>query len=1314
MKKKTWLLTIVVIVLVLNITFFIAVRLAKVDKLAQTKITDQLSTMLKADIKVEEFTFNDKQANIKGITISKPGVYELKINQVYIEYNLVKFVFSKFRNFKSIEHIKIYDPEFVLIIKPGNGMGEKREFKIPDLTEFFKILDIFNGTFNLQYISENIEFSHKWSNIELSIINSDKSNVKLSAKSYEASNLLASAKLDKGTIESVKFKVEQFRPDKIEVKHLQALGFYFDAEVNFSENKLNYSTKLSNLKTQLSGREASVDSLNIFGDLEKTYAKFHGAIFDKNKIKGKAEINRLFSDSPTINSEIEIANVFLQNYLEQLNGSANTKINISGKLMDPQINALITSDKLITFDQELTDIKLLAKMKSNKIDLQLEKADWQGNLIKGEGYYIILDEFQFRLFSDDLSWQNGDLLVSGDLNSTITYRDKPDISIELSNLQVKTSSFSLAELNFIATLSGDDFAADLTHPANTIGLACYGNLRTKELKGKLNFRSLDLNSIFAGTVLPIVNGVVNIDANEYIMALDSNIIVYDRNYGKLGGGLKTNIVFDLSNKHSLVNLRTYNARYNYEPFNVNLLAEGSLDSLQIKQFNINKMLNVDGWIKRSPEIEYDLALNGNNIKIRDISEYFVDYYTSQQLEGNLSFTGNVSNSEDGNVEASIQIEKFRMGEMTALDVALELSGNNSMIKIREGSVNIDELKLIDLEGALIRKPNQLITLSGKIDSIQVADILPSLNLKGLVDGGLEFSRSENNNEVQLDIGIINFEINKFKADRLKFDILQKDSLLYVNEIRAYKKGSFDLSANGAIGYNILNSNAFADSHSVKFNFEGDLLSLISSQVKSISGASSETDFVFKVGTRENQIFIENGLFELSNGFIKLAGQPENIDKIIVKFSISDNVLTIDRFKFRMGEGTCTISNAITNQEDQFLLGTMNLGKFLVKTNLSGISLNIPGYIAKNDIAKVVIQGRNNDLFEITGPFDNINLVGDLIVSKTGVIFPPNTENILKLFNKVREKKESESAPLPLSFDIMLRIGDNVKYVTYPVDIKVNPDGYINLIYSEEQFKVQDALFIAEIGTVDIFGTKMRLDYMQIQLSRFTETANISGTFYKKTADGSLITLNIYNEISENDELGTLKFSLNSDNPNDRITDILAKLRYNRSMDEISPDQRKTLLQDEVIQIAGMGLESAVMDPLLSPVENWIRRVTRLDYFHLQTGFVQNLFYSYSSYNNAEYEIPEDATEYDRFSSTLLLNNLSVSMGRYLTRDLFLDYETRIERSQEMAFKSEMGIFHDISLRYQLPYKFRISYKYSILPFAVTNTHEIMLERSFKF
>ena len=39
---------------------------------------------------------------------------------------------------------------------------------------------------------------------------------------------------------------------------------------------------------------------------------------------------------------------------------------------------------------------------------------------------------------------------------------------------------------------------------------------------------------------------------------------------------------------------------------------------------------------------------------------------------------------------------------------------------------------------------------------------------------------------------------------------------------------------------------------------------------------------------------------------------------------------------------------------------------------------MPGYIPVNNVAKVIITGRNSDHFEVRGPFEDIKLIGDFM------------------------------------------------------------------------------------------------------------------------------------------------------------------------------------------------------------------------------------------------------------------------------------------------------------------------------------------------
>ncbi|MBT5419869.1 MAG: hypothetical protein HOK80_03180, partial [Candidatus Cloacimonetes bacterium] len=734
MKKKTWLFIIVLIVFIINISFFILVRLAKVDKIVQTRISDQLSELLNAEIKIEEFTFNDKQANISGIEINSDDKFNLKVNQLYVEYNLQKLIFSKFKNLKAITHIKIYDPEFSLIIKPDGTKKEDSEFIIPDITEFFKMLDIYNGSFNLNFENDIFQIANSWKKIDISIKNTKSSNITMSAKSGDDSRLNVSCILNKGVIEKADLKLNDLQPSELEISELNSFGLILDAEIKYAEEKLHYISQIKNVYAGFAEKRASIDSIIVSGNNERTNISLHNSYLDNNKIEGSAVINNILTNNGTINSEITTSNIPFSRYIEQVSGDVQVKFNISGKLTNPTINAEVISDKLIVADQELDNINISAIMKESNIDLQLNSSLWEGNKIVGNGYYRIGEDLHLDLYSKNMLWQSGDLQVAGDFTSTIKYKDVPEIFIDLENISFQTSLFELNDLTLKANLLDNDVTADITHPLNDIGFSCFGNISEMEIKAKLKLRGLDLSSTLEGTALPILTGDVEVEANKYSIVTNSNIMVYDRDYGKLGGRLKTDIVLDLSNKSSLINIRSYNAKYNYEPFKIDLLAKGTLDSLQIKHFSLNKMIDINGWIRREPEFKFSLSLHGEELKVKDLSKYFVDYETTRQLDGNLNIIGNIDNLGEGNVDGNVSVNDFRFGDIEELYAGFNIIGNSSMISLRDGFIKTNEHDVVGLQGALITKPDLLITANGVIDSLQLVDILPQENLSGVIKG----------------------------------------------------------------------------------------------------------------------------------------------------------------------------------------------------------------------------------------------------------------------------------------------------------------------------------------------------------------------------------------------------------------------------------------------------------------------------------------------------------------------------------------------------------------------------------------------------
>ncbi len=1315
MKKKKWLLIIVLIVFVINISFFILVRLVKVDKIVQEKFSSYLSENLDANVSFGNFVFNDKQLRISNVKIVSPGKFMLDVEQIYVEYNLQKLIFSRFANLRAIKHIKIYDPVFRLNIDASSGKKKKKKFDIPDIKKYFTALDIYNGKITINISNNKFDITNTWQDVSISVDNTSESVIKLYAVSQESSEIKADAILKKGKIISGQIKINDFFPDDIHLPVLESISSKLDIKLTYEAEKLTYDGKLKDIKAGLYKKKFIAENIHLSGDEKKIRITSKEVYFDNNKIDAHAVLNDFLNKKRSVIALIGVNDVSLSDYLDFIDGKVAAEINIEGKISEPVISAKVFSDSIEIAKQKIENIDLKAKLIDNSFVINLNNSSWEGNLIYGNGKYSFSEGFEFEINSDDLFWKKNNIEFSGDLNSKILFSGKPDVHLKIDNLHIHSNKIGIDDLLLRARLEGDDFYAGLYREKGDILLNCDGNLKRKETNAKLSLKRFDLNSTFQNNTLPLISGSMDVEINKFSIVAASVIRAYDRDFGKLDGRFETNFVADITNNRTFLNLKSHNARFNYEPFEINLLAEGTLDSIHTKQFRINKKIDVDTWVRFRPVLNYGITLSTTKLKFRDIAKYFTDYYTSSKLMGDMNLDIAYDNCGEGLIAGSLDINSFRIGKVNEIDANIRFSGNNSFIKISKSKIFCKQQEILNINSDITLKPELNISASAVMESLDLQNVILDSSMIGNVSGKFSYMQEHGNRKVSVSLEGTELKLNRFHADSIRFVAVQEDSILSIDDFSLIDAKNLKLYAKGAIGYNILNSNSYADTNSINISFEGDLLKLISKQTKSIKRGNSRCNFNLNVIMTENGLSINRGDFSLSRGVLEIKDQPEEIDEIAIQFDVKNNIFDLKKFKFRMGEGRFYVKNEVGYNEDDFKLGMLNLGKFFIRTNENGLLFHMPEFTPGNSVAKVIITGRYTDELEVTGPFDDIKIYGDIYISNGDVIYPPDTENLMKLFNKVAvEKKESSAASLPFTLNLIVHFGENVRYVTYPVDVKITPDGYLHLKYEDGELILSEALFLAEEGSIDMFGTKMLLDYMKIQLSHFDVGAKISGLFYKKISDGTLITLEIYNEESKAGAIGTLKFALESDDPNDLMTDILAKLRYNRTMDEISQGQKKTILQDEAIQIAGVGLESAIIDPLISPVENWTRKVLHVDYFHLQVDLIQNLFASYSSENKEEYYYTQESNQIAQFSSDLFLNNLAVSIGKYVTRTFFIDYELRVERPKDLAVETDTGVYHEFLLRYDLPLKFKISYRYDILPFEEKNTHEIMLERSFRF
>jgi hypothetical protein len=291
--------------------------------------------------------------------------------------------------------------------------------------------------------------------------------------------------------------------------------------------------------------------------------------------------------------------------------------------------------------------------------------------------------------------------------------------------------------------------------------------------------------------------------------------------------------------------------------------------------------------------------------------------------------------------------------------------------------------------------------------------------------------------------------------------------------------------------------------------------------------------------------------------------------------------------------------------------------------------------------------------------------------------------------------------------------DNVRYATYPANFESEPGSYLRLTYTDD-WHTPDIDIRSHKGTFDIFGASFSVNEVRVSQDPINNQTQLSAKLYHKVQDGSTVNLDIVPMEGMPNTLENMEIRLTSDTGETSVLDILSKLRYGRSADQISQAEQQAILQDEAVELAGVQLESSLITPFISPLENLIRRKSGLDFFYVKPGFVRNLIFSYTGYQGETDPMSWGSqSEMLQFGAGILLNNLSVNAGKYATRKLFFDYNMLVQETTDIKSK-KLVVNHGFTARYDLPYSFKLGYTYQIDRVKENNSHEIMLERSFRF
>lgn len=1300
----------VAILMLINLIFYGLVRWARLDTLVKDRVSTYLSEALSAEVVFGDFSFNDKQLDVNNILITdKNGLYTIRIRQVFIEYNLPLLLFFRFSAFRAVEDVKIFEPEIILTFKENLQNSASRPLP-GDISRYFQRLQIYNGSLELNYHSPSVQISTRLDSLNLEMINNIRSEVNFSATGRDSSHLSGDFAYHKGFLRRLNLLLSNYQPDTLQVKFLDELTGKLDLELNYTPGENKVTGYWKDFRLLKDGYSLLSDSLFFTVDNDSLNLDLNTLTINNRAVSGRIGLNDIRSRRE-LSGQINIPQYPLTEILPQLQGMAGIKAEIQGELLNPLMSLQLVLPELTFRNQQVTDLNLSASASLQEIELQQIQGYWRGNFWQGYGRYTADAGLSLSLDASQMRWEYEGIVSRGDMQVLFNYSRYPRAEITVSSLEVKYLDYLLNDLELEASLEDNLFQFEIARAAGDFMISGQGRLSPLQVESRIDIHRFELSRLLNDASLPFISGQTNLLADADRVSLYSNVRVFDLDYGKLDGRFQTSLSLDLRNNLSLLSLKSSNAKYNFEPLIVELTAAGTLDSLQTQKFHINNEIFLQAWLSLNSGFDYGFSLQAEQIKPRDYLKYFISYYLYDQIKGKIDLSLDYRSHRTGILNGFMRFREISFGQINPFWGDISWQGNSANLTAF-GQIGFQTAVPV-LEFSAEFAPYSLLLqkATGNIQHLDLQDLIANEHYRGNIYSSFTY-HGQPASKLDLDFRAENVTCWGFNIEHINLNAHQSPRKLTIDSLSVSSSGLLELNGQGSMGYNILNGNVYPDRDSISLHLEGDLLKIMEKRLPAVVSGNSATIVDLQVATGENGLEIRRGHFWLNDGDMKLKDQLEPIDKIRIDMMVENDLLQVEECRLRMGEGYLRLKNEISGTDRDFQLGNVQLGIFLLYTSGEDLLFHLPLYMPGNSVSRTRIRGRDKDELIVYGPFEDISIIGDIHFSNGSGIYPSQTENLLKFISRITETEEPVSYDIPLKLDLMLHFDDNIRYVTYPLNLLVDRGSYLHLQFDTEKFFVPDAYFTSENGYIDIFGTRMAADYVQVRIDPYDRRAKIRGSFYKKAPDGTMISLEVSNQ--EEMSVGSeLYFDLNSSNADDSRLDMLALLRYGRRQNEISPSQQKSILQDEVIQLAGLGIESAVIDPLISPVENWIRQLLRLDFFHLQTNLIQNIFSRYSS-DETEYILSGEGEKVSQSTTDLFLNNLSVGMGKYLSRNLFLDYELQFQKPRDLAIGSDMGIYHNFTLRYDLPYNFGFAYSYHILPFDLVNNHEFRLEKSFRF
>lgn len=1357
MKRPRKFLAFILILLLINTLFFIAWYALDLQGTVKGIVEREAGKALKGKLQIASFTISDQQVFAQGISFkATDNSLNFKADNARIRFNLLKFIFSgfKIRNILNQVEVNKADVSYNYVYTPKPKKAKKK-FELPDLRPYFNDLKLTDSSVKLHLdlplnLIEpgSLVVTEALSAINLQVRNSASSRILLSAVSSSKGTISLNAILDKGRLVSSHAEINNFIPQYINHPQFQdastELNLVFDASQEKKGSPLSLEGKaiLWDTHTLLfSQYPVRIPYLTLSSDGNKLVADISQGNVGSSSLAGNITLTGLFNQL-----QIEPSALALQLDLgmldPKLQGIVDATVNIQGTLKDPVVSLLSGSQGISYQGQSIKALALDANYAAGELALNLQSGTWQNQSFSLAGVF----DTKYRKLIATLDVQPvsnafSELKVnaSADLE-LVLYEALPQVKASFTRLDIDRGNIRFANvagyLNLFPASQGEkkNYYVDLELEAeDKTRISLVGDLLDRTLLLNGDFPALALANIYPQQILtqyaPVISGSISafLDGDRIVASSDLGLAL---NKGlNFSSDLQLNASYDLKSQEGFALLQTSGGTLNGEPISLDLVSEIDKSKLRIHSLQLNDQLLLSGDIdlKDYQDANFDLVLKGVSSTL--VSAYYpqIDLPEFSGLDILVNYHPNEADTQG----AELILKELKIPGLQPLQARFSLRGQSEQIQIN-GILNNQVRTLVSLAGTASLLPQIDLKFEAKVDQLAVSDLLASAPATGTINGvvGVELSDllgPDRDMSFVADISSPSISIPDFvDLDNVLIKVTQTSELLTVDTLYVGVSKLASVQCSGALDYNVLTQTYYEGDNKLDLKVDGDLFAWLKDSVDMITAAHGKSKLSATVTIQDDQFLIEKGNLEIENGFVDLKDQSESIRDINLNAVVSNNQMLLNNSSCVIGDGKLSILNEFDEDpSNHFFVGFLDLGSLKLRADEPGLRVNLPFYTEPRSTSNIILRGQNSEYATINGPFDDMTISAEVLVYNANAVYPPKTDNLLNLIYTFRsafgrrEELASDPVPLPFNLDLMIRLKDNVKYSTYPANLDIQPDGYLHIVYDGLLWRATEAYFYSDRGSIDFFGTVFQADKLTVTILESQDVLDVEGSFFRRAEDGTIITLSVRTDSDASKPIfDRLVFSLNSDNPDDlTISNVITRLRYKSNAGDLSGEQDNNVLRDEALNLISDNLNTSLVAPFLLPVENTIRRLLKLDDVSINAGFFQNLFTEYSSNNNQVSgftDVNQFMGDMARFSSSILLNNLSVSASKYLGRKLYLDYKITLQEATDLQNQTRIAVSHDTSLRLFLPQQFRVAYTFKYEHEGSRISHEIMLMRSFRF